>query len=144
MLIIDCLPVSSSFFLKRLPIYVAKPHSSLFKIRNFQIQEGYLLCLFPDQFHLVISRETMEANLGGQPGMSRPPSHPQLNPFGTAFYGAGSGLIRGGLGAYGEKFLGSSSEFMQSNVISFSIDVLILSFTIHSLLHWSLSYFCLQ
>ena len=26
------------------------------------------------------------------------------NPFGNAFYGAGSGLIRGGLGAYGENF----------------------------------------
>ncbi|KAK1291869.1 hypothetical protein QJS10_CPB17g02488 [Acorus calamus] len=41
---------------------------------------------------------------------------PQPNPFGTTFSGAGSGFIRGGLSAYGEKFLGSSSEFMQSNV----------------------------
>lgn len=54
----------------------------------------------------------MNGNLGNQSGMQRPPP----NPFGNAFYGTGSGLIRGGLGAYGEKFLGSSSEFMQSNV----------------------------
>ncbi|XP_039139367.1 protein YIF1B-B-like [Dioscorea cayenensis subsp. rotundata] len=58
----------------------------------------------------------MYDNLGAQPGMQRPPLNPQQNPFGNAFYGAGSGLIRGGLGAYGEKFLGSSSEFMQSNI----------------------------
>ena len=55
----------------------------------------------------------MEGMLGSQTGMP-----PLSSPFGTAFYGAGSGLIRGGLGAYGERFLGSSSEFMQSNVIS--------------------------
>ncbi|KAJ0982836.1 hypothetical protein J5N97_011091 [Dioscorea zingiberensis] len=58
----------------------------------------------------------MYDNLGGQPGMQRPPLNPQQSPFGNTFYGAGSGLIRGGLGAYGEKFLGSSSEFMQSNI----------------------------
>ncbi|XP_010939899.1 uncharacterized protein [Elaeis guineensis] len=58
----------------------------------------------------------MYDNLGNQAGMQRPPVNPQPNPFGNAFYGAGSGLIRGGLGAYGEKFLGSSSEFMQSNI----------------------------
>ena len=40
------------------------------------------------------------------------------NPFGSAFHVAGSGLIRGGLGAYGEKILGSSSEYVQSNVSS--------------------------
>ncbi|ONK65286.1 uncharacterized protein A4U43_C07F35570 [Asparagus officinalis] len=56
------------------------------------------------------------ADLGGHPGSQRPPLNPQANPFGNAFYGAGSGIIRGGLGAYGEKFLGSSSEFMQSNI----------------------------
>lgn len=48
--------------------------------------------------------------------MQIPPSNPRPNPFGNAFYGPGSGLIRGGLGAYGEKFLGSSSDFMQSNI----------------------------
>jgi len=58
----------------------------------------------------------MYDNLGCHAGAQRPPLNPQQNPFGNAFYGAGSGLIRGGLGAYGEKFLGSSSEFMQSNV----------------------------
>lgn len=52
------------------------------------------------------------------PGMPRPPTNAQPNPFGNAFYGAGSGLIRGGLGAYGEKILGSSSEYVQSNVSS--------------------------
>ena len=55
----------------------------------------------------------MEGNLGSQPGTL----HHSI-PLGTAFYRAGSGLTRGGLGAYGERFLGSSSEFMQSNVTS--------------------------
>ncbi|KAH0464477.1 hypothetical protein IEQ34_007263 [Dendrobium chrysotoxum] len=58
----------------------------------------------------------MEHNLGNWPGMQRPTSDPKSNAFGNVFNGAGSGLIRGGLGAYGEKFLGSSSEFMQSNI----------------------------
>lgn len=58
----------------------------------------------------------MYSNLGNQAGVQGPAVNPQPNPFGNAFNGAGSGLIRGGLGAYGEKFLGSSSEFMQSNV----------------------------
>lgn len=58
----------------------------------------------------------MYDNLGNQTGVQRPPTAPQPNPFGNAFYGAGSGFIRSGLGAYGEKWLGSSSEFMQSNV----------------------------
>ncbi|XP_022754119.1 protein YIF1B-like isoform X4 [Durio zibethinus] len=57
----------------------------------------------------------MYSNLGAQPGVTRPPTNSQPNPFGNAFYGAGSGLIRGGLGAYGEKILGSSSEYVQSN-----------------------------
>ena len=57
----------------------------------------------------------MYDNLGSQPGMQRP-TNAQPTPFGNSFYGAGSGLIRGGLGAYGEKILGSSSEYVQSNV----------------------------
>ena len=61
----------------------------------------------------------MYNNVGTQPGVPRPPVNaanaPPI-PFGNAFYGAGSGLIRGGLGAYGEKILGSSSEYVQSNV----------------------------
>ena len=56
------------------------------------------------------------SNVGAQPGVSRPPTNAQPSPFGNTFYGAGSGLIRGGLGAYGEKILGSSSEYVQSNV----------------------------
>lgn len=56
--------------------------------------------------------------MGGQPGVPRQPVNSQPNPFGNTFYGAGSGLIRGGLGAYGEKILGSSSEYVQSNVSS--------------------------
>ncbi|XP_020256211.1 protein YIF1B-B-like isoform X2 [Asparagus officinalis] len=75
---------------------------------------GYVYVLV-DSLHIFYS-ETMEGNLGGQAGIPRPTPNPQSNPFGNAFYGAGSGLIRGGLGAYGEKFLGSSSEFMQSNI----------------------------
>ncbi|XP_073005187.1 uncharacterized protein [Typha latifolia] len=58
----------------------------------------------------------MYDNLGNQAGMQRAPMNPQPNPFGNAFYGAGSGLIKSGLESYGEKFLGSSSEFMQSNI----------------------------
>lgn len=58
----------------------------------------------------------MYENMGSHPEVQRPPLNPQHNQFGNAFYGAGSGLIRSGLGVYGEKFLGSSSEFMQSNV----------------------------
>lgn len=57
----------------------------------------------------------MEGNLGNHSGLQIPPSIPQSNPFGNAIYGASSGLIRGGLEAYGEKFLGSSSNFMQRN-----------------------------
>lgn len=59
----------------------------------------------------------MYDNLGPQPGVPRPPNGPP-NPFGNSFYGASSGFIRGGLGAYGEKILGSSSEYVQSNVSS--------------------------
>ena len=61
----------------------------------------------------------MYNNVGTQPGVPRPPVNPANAPpnlFGNAFYGADSGLIRGGLGAYGEKILGSSSEYVQSNV----------------------------
>lgn len=60
--------------------------------------------------------DNLGAQPGVQPGVPRPPTMQQPNPFGNAFYGAGSGLIRGGLGAYGEKILGSSSEYVQSNV----------------------------
>ena len=61
----------------------------------------------------------MYNNVGTQPGVPRPPVNPANAPpnlFGNAFYGADSGLIRGGLGAYGEKILELSSEYVQSNV----------------------------
>ena len=61
----------------------------------------------------------MYNNVGTQPGVPRPPvnaANALPNPFANAFYGAGSGLIRAGLGACGEKILGSSSEYVQSNV----------------------------
>lgn len=58
----------------------------------------------------------MYDNLGANQVGPRPPTNLQSNPLGNAFYGAGSGLIRGGLGAYGERILGSSSEYVQSNV----------------------------
>lgn len=60
----------------------------------------------------------MYNNVGSQPGVGMPTASPQPNPFGNTLYGASSGLIRGGLGAYGEKILGSSSEYVQSNVSS--------------------------
>ncbi|XP_043702111.1 protein YIF1B-B-like [Telopea speciosissima] len=58
----------------------------------------------------------MYENLAAQPVVPRPPLIPQPNPFGNVSYGAGSALIQGGLGAYGEKILGSSSEYVQSNI----------------------------
>lgn len=64
----------------------------------------------------------MYDNMGAQPGMLRPPTIPQPNPFGNAFSAAGSGFIRGGLGAYGEKILGSSSEYVQSNISRYFSD----------------------
>jgi len=56
------------------------------------------------------------SQLGPQPGVPQPQASLPPNPFGSAFNVAGSGLIRGGLGAYGGKILGSSSEYVQSNV----------------------------
>ncbi|KAK9150849.1 hypothetical protein Syun_009158 [Stephania yunnanensis] len=64
----------------------------------------------------------MYDNMGGQPGVPRPALNPQSNTFENAFYGAGSGLIRGGLGAYGERILGSSSEYVQSNISRYFSD----------------------
>ncbi|KAF5742742.1 protein YIF1B [Tripterygium wilfordii] len=64
----------------------------------------------------------MYDSVGDQPGVPRPQTNNQPNPFGNAFYGAGSGLIKGGLGAYGEKILGSSSEYVQSNISRYFSD----------------------
>ena len=82
-------------------------------------------------------------NMGPQPGMPRPPGNPQPGPFGNPFTGPASGFIRGGLGAYGERILGSSSEYVQSNVsvTSFgdSTSLLTSLFELVSLLleHWN-------
>ncbi|KAD3068579.1 hypothetical protein E3N88_36459 [Mikania micrantha] len=56
--------------------------------------------------------------LGNPIGGARPPSNTPQTPFGNPFYGASSGLIRGGLGAYGEKILGSSSEYVQNTPLN--------------------------
>ncbi|KAE8649124.1 hypothetical protein Csa_014630 [Cucumis sativus] len=64
----------------------------------------------------------MYNNVEAQPAAPKPPASSQPNPFGNAFYGAGSGLIRGGLGAYGEKIFGSSSEYVQSNISRYFSD----------------------
>ncbi|KAL5726438.1 hypothetical protein ACHQM5_009531 [Ranunculus cassubicifolius] len=65
----------------------------------------------------------MYDNMGGQPGGPRPPLNQQPpNPFGNAFTGAGPGLIRSGLGAYGEKLFGTSSEYVQSNISKYFSD----------------------
>jgi len=61
----------------------------------------------------------MNSDLSGLAGR---PSNAQPYPLENAMYGAGPGLIRTGLGAYGEKFLGSSSEFMQSNITQYLSD----------------------
>jgi hypothetical protein len=67
-------------------------------------------CLTPILFSYC---GVMNSDLGGLGGK---PTNPQANPFGSALHGAGPGLIRTGLEAYGGRFLDSSSEFMQSNV----------------------------
>ncbi|KAK7374715.1 hypothetical protein VNO80_08152 [Phaseolus coccineus] len=68
----------------------------------------------------------MYNNVGMPPGAPQlhpqPPTSSQPNLFGNAFNAAGSGLIRGGLGAYGEKILGSSSEYVQSNISRYFSD----------------------
>ena len=60
----------------------------------------------------------MYNNVGAQPGGQQPPFASQASPLGDPFYGAGSGFIRTGLSAYGERIFGSSSEYVQSNVSS--------------------------
>ncbi|CAA6662994.1 unnamed protein product [Spirodela intermedia] len=50
----------------------------------------------------------MDRNFGSHSGMQKPPSNPQSNPFGNAFYG--------------DQIPGSSSEFMQSNISSYFSD----------------------
>ncbi|CAJ1947304.1 unnamed protein product [Sphenostylis stenocarpa] len=64
----------------------------------------------------------MYSNVGSQPGVPQPQTTLPPNPFGSAFNVAGSGLIRGGLGAYGGKILGSSSEYVQSNISRYFSD----------------------
>ncbi|KAL2517826.1 Integral membrane HRF1 family protein [Abeliophyllum distichum] len=75
-------------------------------------------------FSLILARifGEMYDNLGAQPGVRIPSSNTQPNPFGNTFYGASSGFIRGGLGAYGERILGSSSEYVQSNISRYFSD----------------------
>lgn len=63
----------------------------------------------------------MYDNLGAQPGMPGPPNT-QPGPFGNSFYGASSGFIKGGLGAYGEKIIGSSSDYVHSNITRYLSD----------------------
>ena len=86
----------------------------------------------------------MYSNVGSQPGVQQPQTSLPPNPFGSAFNVAGSGLIRGGLGAYGGKILGSSSEYVQSNVRLSSIAKFLpndLIFRmVHDILDWSFSF----
>jgi protein transport protein YIF1 len=63
---------------------------------------------------LLVFSVAMYGNFASQPGAD-PQGSRQPSPFGSAFYGAGSGLIKTGLGAYSEKFFGSNSE-LQNNV----------------------------
>ncbi|CAL0299107.1 unnamed protein product [Lupinus luteus] len=64
----------------------------------------------------------MYNDVGSRPGVPPNSIPSQPNPFGNAFNVAGSGLIRGGLGAYGGKILGSSSEYVQSNISRYFSD----------------------
>ncbi|KAL2920958.1 Protein YIF1B [Bienertia sinuspersici] len=57
----------------------------------------------------------MYNDMGSQSGMLRLRPNGHHNSSGNTFSEAGFGLIRGGLGAYGERILGSS-EYVQSNV----------------------------
>lgn len=66
--------------------------------------------------------KAMYEDLGPQPGIQRPPSNTAPNPFNNAFYGAGSGFIRDGLGAYGERIFGTGTEYVQSNVSKYFSD----------------------
>ncbi|KAL5707506.1 hypothetical protein ACHQM5_018401 [Ranunculus cassubicifolius] len=50
------------------------------------------------------------------------PTHNLPDPFKNAFSGAGAGLIRGGLGAYGEKILDTSTEYVTSNISQYFSD----------------------
>lgn len=58
----------------------------------------------------------MDENLGFQSGLSRPGLNPPSVQFENGFCEASSELIRGGLGAYGKRICGSSSQYVQSNV----------------------------
>ncbi|KAI4334632.1 hypothetical protein L6164_019297 [Bauhinia variegata] len=73
------------------------------------------------EFHCTIGMYNIN-NVGSQPGATRPPTTSQPTPFGNAFQVTGSGLIRGGLGAYGEKIFGSSTEYVQSNISRYFSD----------------------
>lgn len=58
----------------------------------------------------------MDENLGFQSGLSRPGLNPPSVQFENGFCEASSELIQGGLGAYGKRICGSSSQYVQSNV----------------------------
>ncbi|XP_077227032.1 uncharacterized protein LOC143860329 [Tasmannia lanceolata] len=64
----------------------------------------------------------MNEHLGSQAGVPGALFNPHPNSLGNAFYGPGSGIIRGGLGAYGERILGSGSEYVQSNISRYFSD----------------------
>ncbi|KAI7730139.1 hypothetical protein M8C21_001427 [Ambrosia artemisiifolia] len=87
---------------------------------------GVSICLWLNMIVLTYRARKKSLNmydpLGNPPGGARPPSNTPQTPFGNPFYGASSGLIRGGLGAYGEKILGSSSEYVQSNISRYFSD----------------------
>eukprot|EP00897_Mesotaenium_endlicherianum_P008816 jgi/Mesen1/7963/ME000422S07115 len=59
-------------------------------------------------------------HFGAQPGASHAHMQPQPGdpaaPINDMLYGAGSGFIRSGLGAYGERLFGSSRDYVQSNM----------------------------
>ncbi|CAO2842699.1 unnamed protein product [Amaranthus hypochondriacus] len=64
----------------------------------------------------------MYNNVGAQPKAQQLPFPPQASSFGDAFTGVGSGLISGGLSAYGERIFGSSSQYVQSNISRYFAD----------------------
>ncbi|ONH92664.1 hypothetical protein PRUPE_8G187900 [Prunus persica] len=65
---------------------------------------------------------SMDENLGFQSGLSRPGLNPPSVQFENGFCEASSELIRGGLGAYGKRICGSSSQYVQSNICKYFSD----------------------
>lgn len=112
-MIFDCVSYIYFFFFE----FACNPLNSVVIFGNKSMLLAFLTMLFlMCVHHPFLQIFNMYNNVGVQPAGNQPPFPPQASPFGNAFSGASSGLIRSGLSAYGEKIFGSSSEYVQSNV----------------------------